>query len=79
MYTEEEPASRKPSFAMSGLTELAESPVPGRLLFFVVFDALLAVKRKGGEVGVFGVGLGDGCRWRSFTISGVETVGGRVW
>lgn len=77
MYTEEEPASRKPSLEMSGLAELAESPVPGRLLFFV-FGTLLVAKRKGGEAGVFGAGFGDGCRWRSLTMSGVETVGARV-
>ena len=39
----------------------------------VVTEVLLVVKRKEREVGVFGVGLGDGCQWKSFTMSGVET------
>lgn len=58
MYTDEEPASRKLSFAMSGF---ADSLVPGRLVFLAFTGIAVVAKRKGGvAVGVFGEGLGDG-------------------
>ena len=58
MYTDEEPASRKLSFAMSGF---ADSLVPGRFDFFTLPAGRTGVgKRNGGAVGVLGDGLGDG-------------------
>ncbi len=77
MYTDDEPASRKLSFAISGF---ADSLVPGRFVFFALAAGMAVVaKRKGGAVGVFGEGLGDGCRWSSLSTFGVEIVGARVW
>ena len=77
MYTDEEPASRKLSFAMSGF---ADSLVPGRFDFFTLPAGRTGVgKRNGGAVGVLGDGLGDGWRWSSLRTFGVEIVGARVW
>ena len=85
MYTDDRVGSSKPGSALSLMSGLDESDVPGRPFFFLGFEPEPepdGVKRNAGEDGLRGDTLGDGGALAFAFAERLlldEDVGARVW